>query len=178
MKAFAALCVVVGCGGGAVDARYPPRESGCAVRTFPEGPTTAVDELGEATVDCAVTGGVCERRLLDEVCRRGGDVAWGFASNSVSATHVVVHAAHTRRVTQGPRERGCAVRVFNDAPPGRAENIGPVTAWCAEDDTRDVCLRELEDQVCLLGGDTLWQLDGPKREGNKQRMYGRAAHSK
>jgi len=161
-----------------MDARYPAREAGCPVKVFPDAPRMAVDGLGDVTVDCAAAGGACERRFLDEVCKRGGDVAWGVAGNAISATHVVVHAAHTRRVTQGPRERGCSVRVFTDAPPGRTENIGPVTAICSEDDSREVCERELEDQVCLLGGDTLWQVDGPSREGNKQRMYGRAAHSK
>ncbi len=63
----------------------------------------------------------------------------------------------------------------------RTENIGPVAARCADDDSRDVCLRELMDQVCLLGGDVLWQVDGPTPEatssGMGQRMHGRAAHA-
>jgi hypothetical protein len=78
--------------------------------------------------------------------------------------------------------RGCTVQVFQDAPPMRTENLGPVTAKCAEADSRDVCLRELEDQACLLGGDVLWQVDGPTPEatssGTGQRMHGRAAHTK
>ena len=45
-----------------------------------------------------------------------------------------------------------------------------------------MCLRELSDQVCLLGGDILWQVDGPTPEdtqnGPRQRMRGRAAHTK
>jgi hypothetical protein len=62
------------------------------------------------------------------------------------------------------------------------ENIGTVTALCNEDDSREVCTRELADQVCLLGGDVLWQVEGPAREdtanGTKQNMRGRAAHTK
>ncbi|MGO9834825.1 MAG: hypothetical protein ACLP1X_11450 [Polyangiaceae bacterium] len=181
MKAPAAVLfavVGIGCTVSGGDARYPAREQGCPVKSFPEEPSMPVDELGAVTVDCDVAGDACERKVLDAVCRRGGDVAWGLASNSISATRFLVHAAHTRRVTQGPRDRGCPVQVFTDAPPGRTENIGPVTAICAEDDSREVCLRELEDQVCRLGGDVLWQLEGPAREGNKQRMQGRAAHTK
>jgi hypothetical protein len=182
MKALAIVFFLavagIGCAASGGDARYPARERGCPVRSFPEGPSMPVDELGDVTVDCAVAGDACERQVLDAVCKRGGDVAWGLASNSISATRFFVHAAHTRRVTQGPRDRGCAVQVFSDAPPRPTENIGPVSAVCAEDDSREVCLRELQDQVCLLGGDVLWQLEGPARQGNKQRMAGRAAHTK
>jgi hypothetical protein len=86
------------------------------------------------------------------------------------------------RAQHAPMPRGCTVQVFQDAPPMRTENIGPVTARCAETDSRDVCLRELEDQTCLLGGDVLWQVDGPTPEatssGVGQRMHGRAAHTR
>jgi hypothetical protein len=137
-----------------------------------------VDDLGPVTVECPSAGSPCQRQLLDEVCRRGGDIAWGLGDNTLTSVHPVAHAAHTKRVTQGPHERGCAVRVFPDAPTTPTENIGPVTAICDQDDSDDVCLRELKDQVCLQGGDTLWQVEGPTREGNRRRMLGRAAHSK
>jgi hypothetical protein len=163
-------------GGGASDARYPSRERGCPVRMYPAEAKIPVDDLGPVAVDCG--GGSCERKLLDAVCERGGDVAWGMSDNALNAARLVAHAAHSRRATQGPREPGCAVQVFDDAPPMKTENIGPVTAWCDENDPRDVCLRVLEDQVCKLGGDVMWQVDGPSREGNKQRMNGRAAHTK
>jgi hypothetical protein len=58
------------------------------------------------------------------------------------------------------------------------ENIGPVKALCDRDDSRETCLRELEDQVCLLGGDVLWQVDGPAPDADKQKMFGRAAHTR
>jgi hypothetical protein len=142
----------------------------------------AVDELGTVVVECTGHGGSCERQALDVVCRRGGDVAWGLADNPLTATKLVVHAAHTRRALEGARVRGCPVQVFTDAPRVLTENVGPVTALCSLDDSKDVCLRELEDQVCLLGGDTVWQVEGPipisTSEGYRQRMRGRAAHSK
>jgi hypothetical protein len=149
---------------------------GCPVRRFPEQPTIDVDDLGVVRVDCTETGVKCERQLLDAVCARGGDVAWGMSENAVSSTSLTAHAAHSKRVTQGARERGCAVAVAEDAP--RAENIGPVNAYCSADDSRETCLRELEDQVCLLGGDVVWQVEGPSPYGDKQRMRGRAAHTR
>jgi hypothetical protein len=177
------LCVAcsVACGGSSPDARYPAREPGCPVKSYPGASTLPVDDLGIVRVQCT-SNEPCERQLLDRVCGRGGDVAWGMADNAIGATTLVAHAAHTKRATQGPRERGCAVQVFTDKPPGSTENIGPVSALCTTEDTRDTCLRELSDQVCLLGGDILWQVDGPTPEdtqnGPRQRMHGRAAHTK
>lgn len=181
------LCLLLAgaaaCGGAAPDARYPAREDGCPVRTYPGSPTIPVDDLGTVRVECrSAAGGACERRLLDQVCSRGGDVAWGMADNALTSATLVAHAAHSKRATRGPRERGCTVQVFTDAPPMKTENIGSVTAFCSEDDSRETCLRELEDQVCLLGGDVLWQVDGPTPEatsnGTGQRMHGRAAHTR
>src|SRR5258708_39266262 len=60
----------------------------------------------------------------------------------------------------------------------KTENIGPVTAWCDQNDSPEVCLRVLEDQVCKMGGDVMWQVDGPRPQGDKQRMNGRAGHTK
>jgi hypothetical protein len=179
--ACAGSALVVSCGGSAPDPRYPAREEGCAVKSFPAAPPVPVDDLGVVTLECGARGG-CERKAFDIVCKRGGDVAWGLADNALTAATLVVHAAHTRRAVEGARQRGCAVRVFTDAPPIPTENVGPVTASCAQDDSREVCLRVLEDEVCLLGGDVVWQLDGPTLvgtpEGYRQRMRGRAAHSK
>jgi hypothetical protein len=169
------LLLVAAC---APAARYPAREPGCPVRTFAGEPNMAVDEIGPVTLDCVPGGKSCARQLLDAVCAVGGDVAWGTAESSIGATRLTAHAAHSQRVTQGARERGCAVQVFIDAPPIRTENIGPVVAWCDRDDSKEACLRELEDQTCLLGGDVLWQVDGPERDGDRQRVNGRAAHTR
>jgi hypothetical protein len=167
--------LVLACG-AAPDARYPSRQSGCAVQKYPAAPAMPVEELGSVTVDCDPGPSSCERQLLDAVCARGGDVAWGLGENSLSESHLVARAAHTKRAVERPRERECSVRAFADAPPMPTENVGTVTAFCAEDDSKDVCMRELEDQVCMLGGDVVWQLEGPTLVGNKQRMRGRAAH--
>jgi hypothetical protein len=176
------VAAVADCGGSAPDARYPAREDGCPVRSYAGPATIPVDELGLVQVDCASGGGSCERQLMNVVCRRGGDVLWGLGDNALNSATLVGHAAHSKRATQGPRERGCKLQVFPGSPPMRTENIGPVTATCAEDDSREVCERELEDQACLLGADVLWQVEGPTPEatsvGTKQRMSGRAAHTK
>jgi hypothetical protein len=172
-----AVVFAVGCGhAGGEEARYPSRPPGCAVRRYPEKPTIPVDELGGVRVECASTGSSCERQLLDAVCARGGDVAWGMGENALSSGVLVAQAAHSKRLAQGARERGCAVRTSELAPPAGAENIGPVVAVCSPDDSRDTCLRELEDQACLLGGDYLWQIEGPTPYGDKQRWRGRAAY--
>jgi hypothetical protein len=182
---------LVSCAGSAPDPRYPSREAGCPVKSFPAEPTMPVDDLGTVAIDCApasstspsgASRGGCERQALDVVCARGGDVAWGFADNALTSTRLVVHAAHTRRALEAARPRGCVVQVFIDAPPIATENIGAVIALCSPDDSRDTCLRELEDQVCKLGGNVLWQVEGPTPadtpEGSKQRMRGRAAHTR
>ncbi len=145
------------------------------MRRFPEQPTIPVDDLGSLHVECAQNGEKCERQLLDAVCVRGGDVAWGLADNALSTTVLVAHAAHSKRVAEGPRVRGCHVGVSENAPPPSSVNIGPVLAYCSADDPQPTCLRELEDQVCLMGGDFLWQVEGPSVDGDKQRMRGRAA---
>jgi hypothetical protein len=179
---LAPLAIVFACGGSAPDARYPERESGCPVKVYPGNAVVPVDDLGTVRVECP-SGGNCERKLLDAVCARGGDIAWGMAENALTATVLVAHAAHSKHAAPASGQRGCDVRVYSGAPPS-SENIGPVTASCADDDSRDTCLRELEDQVCLLGGDMVWQVDGPVPEpdpntgGTRQRMHGRAAHSK
>ncbi len=87
---------------------------------------------------------------------------------------------HAHHADYPPRDRGCAVRVLTD--PGPTQNIGTVTALCTTEDTRDVCQRELLDQVCLLGGDAVWEVEGPAlvdtQNGPRQRMRGRAVHTR
>jgi hypothetical protein len=177
------LLTVASCASAAPDPRYPAREAGCPVKSFPGEPSTPVDDLGTVAVDCSRRGGGgCEREALDVVCKRGGDVAWGLADNSLTTTRLVVHAGHTRRALARPGERGCAVSAFRDAPPLATENVGTVTALCPVDDSKESCLRELEDEACMLGANVVWQIDGPTREatseGDKLRMRGRAAHTK
>ncbi len=182
LPAAVAACLLAACGGSGPDARYPPHEAGCPVKSYPSSPPVPVDELGVVTIECGSARGGCERAAFDAVCARGGDVAWGLADNALTSTTVVVHAAHTRRAMESARGAGCAVQVFTDAPPMPTENIGPVVALCSLDDTREACMRELEDQVCAMGGNVVWQIDGPTAiatsNGDKRRVQGRAAHTK
>ena len=93
-RGLAALALVLlGCGGGSVDSRYPVRPAGCPVKSLPGSPTLPVDDLGAVRVECRAGGASCERQLLDAVCARGGDVAWGTADNALTATTLVAHAA-------------------------------------------------------------------------------------
>jgi hypothetical protein len=173
--------VVAGCAGSAPDPHHPSRETGCPVRTYPASPPAPVDELGTVEVQCAsaTPERACERDLLDLVCRRGGDVAWGVADNAIGASHLVAHAAHSKRATGDARPQGCPVQVVPQGEtPRHIENIGPVVAYCDRDDSRETCLSELENQVCRMGGDLLWQVDTPQFEGDRQIVHGRAAHTK
>ena len=75
---------------------------------------------------------------------------------------------------------GCEVAVIRGgAPPYPTENIGPVSSVCNDLVSKADCLRELQDQVCKLGGDVVWQVpDEPKTENDKIYWSGRAAKRK
>ncbi len=78
-----------------------------------------------------------------------------------------------------PQPEGCKVQVFQDAPTMPTDNIGPVNAYCSEQVGEDACLRELEDQVCKLGGDVVWGVPAQMRhESDKILVSGRAAHTR
>lgn len=66
--------------------------------------------------------------------------------------------------------------MYADAPPGRTDNIGPVSAKCSLDISKDDCMRTLKDQACKLGADTLWGVNeqGEQKDG-KTYFHGRAA---
>lgn len=78
------------------------------------------------------------------------------------------------------RETGCDVTlVKGDTLPPNSENIGTVSALCSLDTSTDDCLRELKDQACRLGADTVWGVaEKPTQVNGKNRFTGRAAHSK
>ena len=76
------------------------------------------------------------------------------------------------------RSDGCDVKVFQDSPPMKTENIGPVNASCDEIVPKADCLRELKDQVCKLGGDAVWGVaPEPDHVGDKWKFSGRAVHT-
>ena len=74
---------------------------------------------------------------------------------------------------------GCEIQIFPEEPTYQTDNIGPVQATCGEQVTDDECLRELKDQACKLGADTVWGVnDTPTMVAGKKRFSGRAAHQK
>jgi len=78
------------------------------------------------------------------------------------------------------RAAGGDVQVFQQAPTMKTENIGPVSASCDDQSatSKDDCLRELKDQVCKLGGDTVWGVEPePAHEDGKWKFHGRAVHT-
>ena len=80
---FACLTCSVACGGGGaqLDARYPPREAGCDVKVVEEAPSTPTDNIGPVSAKCdeTIPDDECMRQLKDEVCKLGGDLAWGVS---------------------------------------------------------------------------------------------------
>jgi hypothetical protein len=77
--------------------RYSPRDKNCVVKRLPSAPTVPVDNLGVVTVDCwSGNNDGCEQELLDEVCRRGGDVVWGLGDTAPSTSALAVHVARTK----------------------------------------------------------------------------------
>jgi len=104
-----------------------------------------------------------------------------FKSISVCGAVLVMVACggEERHSRFPPRQPGCAVTLYHDAPPGRTVNIGPVSASCDEDVSDADCLRTLEDQVCKIGGDVVWGVsDAPKLDLGKKKWNGRAAHTR
>ena len=72
----------------------------------------------------------------------------------------------------------CAVEVFASAPPPPTENLGPVSARCDPSFTDDECLQTLKEQVCKMGGDTVWGVDEPALREGKKHLSARAARRK
>jgi hypothetical protein len=69
--------------------------------------------------------------------------------------------------------------MFPEEPSYQTDNIGPVRASCDESVTDADCVRELQDQACKLGADTVWGVgDNPTTQAGKKKLSGRAAHQK
>jgi hypothetical protein len=78
-----------------------------------------------------------------------------------------------------PREPGCEIRTFPDAPSYATDNIGPVRSSCDESISDSDCLRTLKDEACKLGADTVWGMnETPTIDLGKKKFSGRAAHQK
>lgn len=77
------------------------------------------------------------------------------------------------------RGAGCEVELAHGAPKVDSENIGTVNATCSEETSEELCLRELKDAVCKLGGDIAWGVsEKPEKVGDKVRYTARAAKAK
>jgi hypothetical protein len=80
-----------------------------------------------------------------------------------------------------PRPEGCDVKVFRGKVTGIPyDDIGHVDAICGNDLGPDVCLQELKNQSCKLGGDIVYDVpDEPdKPSPDKMRYTGRVAHTR
>lgn len=75
-----------------------------------------------------------------------------------------------------PRPRNCPVEVLESSPTVPTQNIGTAVARCTADIDDAACMRQLQDEVCALGGDVVWGVSMPPKvvEGGKQ-LSGRAA---
>lgn len=77
------------------------------------------------------------------------------------------------------RPAGCTVALTYGSPVSDTTNLGVVTATCGEDIGEAACLRQLQDEVCKLGGDVVWGVsEKPERVGDKNKYTGRAAVTK
>jgi hypothetical protein len=98
------LCILVACGGGgaaAPDPRYPARAEGCEVTTFHDEPSMPTDNIGPVRARCSqdVADADCLRTLKDQVCKLGGDVAWGVPEQPTKVgdkNEWSARSAHTR----------------------------------------------------------------------------------
>jgi hypothetical protein len=75
------------------------------------------------------------------------------------------------------RQPGCDIKIFTEIPPMPTDNIGPVSATCAENVTDADCMRTLKDEACKLGADLIWGIDEGNKVGKKY-LSGRSAHTK
>lgn len=101
--------------------------------------------------------------------------------NAICLAFVLIGcASEPKAPSKYPEQKpGCDVQVFEEEPSYQTENIGTVRAICNESVSTADCERELKDQACKLGADTVWGAgtDTPNPTGKRTRS-GRAAHRK
>ncbi|HWL84194.1 MAG TPA: hypothetical protein VNO21_00145 [Polyangiaceae bacterium] len=94
--------VLAACGGkGGPATQFPPREEGCAVALEHAAPAHPTVNIGPVSANCdeSVSEADCLRTLKDQVCKLGGDIAWGVAEEPVrknSRQQWSGRAAHTK----------------------------------------------------------------------------------
>jgi hypothetical protein len=103
--AIASALLACACGAPEKEGRYPKRPEGCDVKVFTESPSMPTDNIGSVDAICGedINDAACLQTLKDQVCKLGGDVAWGVAeapSVSLGKKKLSGRAAHTK--TAGP----------------------------------------------------------------------------
>ena len=98
----------------------------------------------------------------------------------LSCCALVACASEPKTPSKYPaRQPGCEIQIFPEEPSYQTDNIGAVQASCDESVSDAECLRELKDQACKLGADTVWGVnDRPTMEAGKKKLRGRAAHQR
>lgn len=78
------------------------------------------------------------------------------------------------------RPKGCDVTVFRGALPEdvRATRLGEVSSPCGKNDADSDCIRALQDEVCKLGGNVVYEVpDQPEQQSDVMLRYeGVAGH--
>lgn len=79
VPAILATVLLAACGGGGAPSKFPPRAEGCEVKVFKDAPRLQTENIGTVVAVCdeSLSDDECVRQLKDEVCKVGGDVAWG-----------------------------------------------------------------------------------------------------
>ena len=73
-----------------------------------------------------------------------------------------------------PKPKGCDVTVYRGAPPEGVSvtRLGHVSAPCGKNDADSDCIRALQDEVCKLGGNVVYEVpDKPEQETDVMLRY-------
>lgn len=97
------LITFAACGGDKHPSRYPALEAGCAVEIFHEAPPMRTANIGPVSASCdeRIPEAECLRTFKDEVCKLGGDLAWGVDNPVKDGGRITFsgRAAHTKPQT-------------------------------------------------------------------------------
>lgn len=102
-----------------------------------------------------------------------------FAMVSISLA-VVALVFTGCKTPEGQFPKGCPVEIVEGAatPNYPVQDLGGVRASCADLVSADECVRTLKDQVCKLGGDTLWNVTSSSNIAGGKDYSGRGAKRK